>query len=168
MHSVRLFTDGSVHPPSKVGYGAYLLAFEDELCSDTLEKMVKTMRFEQTSSSKLELQTLLWALGDFSAAGARIIVYTDCQNILGLPGRRARFEKSDYFCKKHKRIANHLLYKEFYRLTDRLECEFVKLKGHKLSHLKDETDRLFTLVDKAARRALREAGAIAPTSSSPV
>ncbi len=156
MRVLRLFTDGSVHPQSKVGYGAYLLATEDELCSQRLEKSVKLKRFEQTSSTKLELQTLLWALGDLSPSKFKVIIYTDCQNILGLQGRREHFEKNDYYSKNKKRIANHALYKEFYAVTDRLECELVKLKGHKLSHHKDETDRLFTLVDKASRKALRE------------
>ena len=113
-------------------------------------------RFEQTSSTKLELQTLLWALGDIPASGRRVIAYTDSQNIIGLPGRRDRFEQNDYRSKKNKRLRNHELYQQFYRMTDGLDCEFVKVHGHKVSNQKDGIDRLFTLVDRASRNALRQ------------
>jgi ribonuclease HI len=113
-------------------------------------------RFEHTSSTKLELQTLLWALSDIQALGSRVIVYTDSQNIMGLQGRRDRFEQNDYRSKKNKRLNNYKLYQEFYRLTDQLDCEFVKVRGHKVSNQKDDIDRLFTLVDRASRNALRE------------
>lgn len=48
------------------------------------------------------------------------------------------------------------LYQEFYRITDQFECEFVKVRGHRVAQQKDDIDRLFTLVDRAARTALRE------------
>ncbi len=57
----------------------------------------------------------------------------------------------------NKRIKNHELYKEFYKITDLLDCDFVKVKGHKKQEAKDEIDKIFTLVDKASRNALREA-----------
>ncbi len=59
--------------------------------------------------------------------------------------------------RSNKRIINHELYKEFYKITDLLDCEFVKVKGHKRQETKDEIDKIFTLVDKASRNALREA-----------
>ena len=64
-----LFTDGSVNTQSKIGYGAYLAVSESGLSLDSLRECVKVMRFEHTSSTKLELQTLLWALGDIPGIG---------------------------------------------------------------------------------------------------
>lgn len=156
MNEIKVFTDGSVNPQCKIGYGAYLLIDTPEHSLQSLEKSIKTKRFEQTSSTKLELQTLLWALTEVSTVNSKIIFYTDCQNILSLQDRRKRFEGSQYMTKKNKLITNHELYKEFYRLTDLLECSFVKVKGHKLVHEKDNIDKIFTLVDKASRKALRE------------
>ena len=153
---MKLFTDGSVNPQQKVGYGAYLLVTDKNV---VLESRIKTKRFEQTSSTKLELQTLLWALDDLLALDDidhEVMIYTDSQNIIGLPRRRDGFEKNNYRTKANKCIANHELYREFYRVTDKLECEFIKVKGHKKSHQKDEIDRIFTLVDRASRLALRE------------
>jgi ribonuclease HI len=116
---------------------------------------VKVRRFEHTSSTKLELQTLLWALRDIQALGGKVIVYTDSQNIMGLQGRRERFEQNNYRAKKNRRLNNYELYQEFYRMTDQLNCQFVKVRGHQVAHQKDDIDRLFTLVDRAARKALR-------------
>ena len=148
-----LLTDGSVDTQANFGYGAYVA--EPGLPLDALKAQVKVRRFEQTSSSKLELQTLLWALSDIQALDRKVTVYTDSQNIMGLPGRRGRLEKNDYFSKNNKRLNNHELYQEFYRMIDQLDCEFVKVRGHQVAHQKDDIDRLFTLVDRASRNALR-------------
>ena len=156
METMKLFTDGSVDPQSKIGYGAYLALFEDGISLDLLKSRVKLQRFEQTSSTKLELQTLLWALGDSKIQGRRVVVYTDSQNIMGLPGRRDRLEQSGYQSKKNKLIHNHELYQTFYHRMDQLEIQFVKVQGHKRSIQKDEVDQLFTLVDRATRNALRK------------
>ncbi len=156
MNELMLFTDGSVDTHSNIGYGAYLAVTEHGLSPDSLRTRVKVRRFEHTSSTKLELQTLLWALSDIDVSGNRVIVYTDSQNIMGLPGRRERFEQNDYRSKKNTRLHNYELYQEFYRTIDQLDCEFVKVGGHQASHEKDDIERMFTLVDRASWHALRE------------
>jgi ribonuclease HI len=113
-------------------------------------------RFENTSSTKLEIQTVLWALSEVGEIEGKITLYTDSQNIIGLPGRRERLEKSDFYSKQNRRITNWELYKDFYRLTDELNIEIVKVSGHKRTSTKDNIDRLFTIVDRASRKALRE------------
>ena len=155
MNELILLTDGSVNTKSNIGYGAYLAVYEPGLSLDSLRTRVKVKRFEQTSSTKLELQTLLWALNDIHALWGKVIVYTDSQNIMGLQGRRDRFEQNDYRSKKNKRLNNYELYQEFYRMIDQLDCELVKVRGHQVSNQKDDIDRLFTLVDRASRNALR-------------
>ena len=155
MDELMIFTDGSVNTQSNIGYGAYLAVSERGLSLDSLRARVKVRRFEHTSSTKLELQTLLWALRDIQAFGGKVIVYTDSQNIMGLQGRRERFEQNNYRSKKNRRLNNYELYQEFYRITDQLNCKFVKVRGHRVSNQKDDIDRLFTLVDRASRNALR-------------
>jgi len=155
MNELMLLTDGSVNTESNIGYGAYLAVSERGLSLDTLRTCVKVKRFEHTSSTKLELQTLLWALSDIQALGRKVIVYTDSQNIMGLQGRRDRFEQNDYRSKKNIRLDNYELYQEFYRMIDQLDCDLVKVRGHQVSNQKDDIERLFTLVDRASRNALR-------------
>jgi ribonuclease HI len=156
MDAVTLFTDGSVNTQAKFGYGAYLAVSDPGLSLEALSQQVKVRRFSPTSSTKLELQTLLWALGDLQALGRPLIVVTDSQNIIGLPARRARLVQSDYRSKNKTRLNNYELYREFYSQMDQLACELVKVQGHQMSKQKLDIDRLFTLVDRASRRALRD------------
>lgn len=160
MTHLQIFTDGSVNAQLKVGYGAYLVVSDPSTCIDTLKHEVKIKRFEKTSSTKLELQTLLWALDQTMAlAGERDIsytLYTDCQNIISLPSRRAALEQSNYYSSNNKRLNNHELYQAFFQLTSRIKYTLVKVAGHQMSSNKDEIDKRFSLVDKASRRALRE------------
>src|SRR5210317_953797 len=116
MDELILFTDGSVNTRSNIGYGAYLAVSEPGLALDSLRTRVKVKRFEHTSSTKLELQTLLWALSEIQAVGRKVIVYTDSQNIMGLQGRRDRFEQNDYRSKTNKRLNHYRLYQEFYKM----------------------------------------------------
>jgi ribonuclease HI len=155
MDELILLTDGSVNAQSKIGYGAYLAVSERGLSLDSLRTRVKVRRFEHTSSTKLELQTLIWALSDIQALGCKVIVYTDSQNIMGLQGRRDRFEQNDYRSKKNIRLNNYELYQEFYKMIDQLDCELVKVHGHQVSNQKTDIDRLFTIVDRVSRNALR-------------
>jgi ribonuclease HI len=158
MDELMLFVDGSVNPQSNIGYGAYLAMSERGLAPEALRTRVKVRRFEHTSSTKLELQTLLWALGDIQATGRKVIVYTDSQNILGLLQRRERLEQTDYRSKKNKRLKYYELYQAFYRVIDQVDCELVKVRGHRAAYQKDDMDRLFTLVDRASRKELRAEG----------
>lgn len=154
-NSLFLFTDGSVNTKSDIGFGAYLLVPENELFSDGLQSKVKLKRFENTSSTKLEIQTVLWALSEVGDFEGKIILYTDSQNIIGLPGRRERLEKNNYYSKQNRLITNWELYQAFYRLTDVLNIEINKVSGHKKTSTKDNIDKLFTLVDRATRNAVR-------------
>ena len=160
MLHLQIFTDGSVNTQLKVGYGAYFVVSDLNASLDALKDTVKVKYFVQTSSTKLELQTLLWALSETITLVNRsdmiLSVYTDSQNIISLPGRRDRLEQRNYFSSKNKRLNNYELYQEFYRLTFGLNCVFVKVAGHQASGKKDMIGRLFGLVDQASRRALRE------------
>ncbi len=155
--TIKLFCDGSVNPQQKTGFGAYfILAENKEESIESIKNRIQLKRFENTSSTKLELESLLWALEDENVRNKTIIIYTDCQNILGLKDRREKLERNDYFSSTGKIIKNHELYKKFYMITDKLNCCFEKVKGHKKASLKDEIDKLFNIVDKESRRALRE------------
>ncbi len=159
MNHLHIFTDGSVNSKINVGYGSYLVVYDLNKPINVLWGDMKVKRFEQTNSTKLELQTVLWVLGELALherKGVAISVYTDCQNIIGLPNRRARLEKINYYSSKKKRLNNYELYKEFYQLTSNLNCEFIKVVGHQESSKKDRIDKLFAIVDRASRRALRE------------
>jgi len=161
MNRLKLFTDGSVNPKTRIGFGAALFVspalVSQALASfDNLKSQIKTCRFENTSSTRLEIQTLLWALGDIDKPDTKVVMYTDCQNLLGLRSRRTRLEKNNYQSSKNQLLKNADLYQQFFQLCDRIDVEFIKVDGHKASALRNENDQLFALVDKACRKALRD------------
>lgn len=156
MNSLQLFTDGSVNAQSKIGYGAYLIVRQSDILLDAMKSDIRLKRFEKTSSTKLELQTLIWALNELGEEAQKIVIYTDSQNIIKLPERRYDLERNDFRSKKNAPLNNHELYREFYKLSDKMHFELEKVKGHLPSIQKDRIDNVFTLVDRAARRALKE------------
>lgn len=155
MNRLKLFTDGSVDPKTRIGFGAALFVHQSLPSLDHLKSQVKTCRFENTSSTRLELQTLLWALSGIDNPDTKIDIYTDCQNLIGLQARRYRLEKNDYRSSKNQLLRNTDLYQQFFRLCDRFDVELIKLDGHKAGRRREENDHIFTLVDKASRKALR-------------
>ena len=160
MIHIRVFSDGSVNTQLKIGYGAFLILSELNTPLESLKNKIEFKRFEQTSSTKLELQTLLWAMNEAIAlangSDLALTVYTDSKNIIGLPARRTRLEKNNYVSAKGKRLNNDELYQDFFRLCSDLNIELVKVIGHQPTSQKGEIDRIFNLVDQASRRALRE------------
>jgi ribonuclease HI len=153
-----LFTDGSVDSKTHIGYGAYLIVSNLELPLDVQKANVKIKRFDNTSSTKLELQTLLWALNEIALLNptkkTNVVAYTDSQNSVSLPERRAKLEQQNYVANSGKRLNNADLYQDFFRLMDQFNCQLVKVKGHKIKQAKDQVDQIFELVDRASRAAL--------------
>ena len=96
-----VFTDGSVNTKTKTGYGAFLLTFDLNAPIDSLKNTIKVKRFEQTSSTKLELQTLLWSMNEAllmtDESDFTVTFYSDSQNIISLLSRRDRLEKNNYY-----------------------------------------------------------------------
>ena len=155
MKKIKLFTDGSANPQKKIGFGAYILIDDENYDLEYLKSKVVLKRFENTSSTKLEIQTLLWALSDINIIDSTIEIYTDCQNIIGLLNRKEKLQALNYHSSSGKLLNNSELYREFFELLEKYDCEFIKVKGHKKNSLKNDIDEVFNIVDKAARTALR-------------
>jgi ribonuclease HI len=170
MSGLLIFTDASVDSKLQTGFGACLILAARELHSldgmedspdsaqDKLKILIK--RFAAASPTRLEIETVLWALQEVatqaSAAAGDIILFTDSQGIIDLPRRRARLERSGFASNATgKALKNADLYRAFYALQDRLAFKLVKLKGHRKLADKTRLDRIFSCVDKAARKALR-------------
>ncbi len=150
-----IFSDGSVDPVKKIGFGAYLLmGVHEALGPDELKQRLKTKRFEDVGSTQLELLTVLWALEEVDK-DVKLTLYTDSQHLVRLPARRQRLEQKDYHNKKGAVLRNTALYKTFFQVMDTLDCHFIKVKGHQKAIEKSIEGHYFACVDKAARAALR-------------
>lgn len=163
-----LFTDVSLNPRLKLGVGACLVvpaAFLERLPEgierSELAGQVVIRRFEETSSTKLEVQTVVWALDEYqnspAASGVgKLRVYTDSQCIADLLRRRPRLERTGFLSTRtHRPIRNAALYRTFYELSDQLGFEVIKVSGHTRTSLRNTVDHVFSIVDKEARKALK-------------
>lgn len=155
MKTIKLFIDGSLDPQTKVGYGAYLLVSDDNIEYNDLKKSVVLKRFENSSSTKLEIDTFLWSIKDIDYKDFKIEVYTDCQNLVGLKHREKKLKLNNFCNAKGKLLNNHELYKEFFSLDKKYDFTFIKVKGHKKNSLKNRIDDIFNIVDKISRESLR-------------
>jgi len=173
--NLALFTDASLSPKLRRGIGASLLVPAAYLemspadidCAAIIGRtgavgQLKTQQFEETSSTKLEVQTVLWALDDYqrhcrpSAAG-RLSLYCDSGCISHLLQRRAKLESGRFLCRKTNReLKNSGLYRQFYKLYDNIGFEVIKVTGHSPSSSHDAAHRIFSFVDQQARKALKQ------------
>jgi ribonuclease HI len=167
MNSFALFTDVSVNPRRRHGVGGYVLVPVSFLGlgphgieQSALAARIKTMRFAETSSTKLEVQTVLWALEDLreeltGAAPGSLRMYTDSQCVAGLLGRRAGLTDSDFVARRSGRqLVQAPLYRAFYAAHDRLGFQLIKVAGHARADTHDTVQRIFSYVDREVRRAL--------------
>lgn len=168
MNSFALFTDVSLNPQLRLGVGACLLvptsllqSVPDEIDRADVSARLRTRRFEETSSTKLEVQTVLWALenyrAEFKGCGpGNLQVYTDSQCVAGLPGRRAGLEANDFVAGRTGRLlTNTPLYRAFFAVHDELGFELIKVAGHSRAGSHISAQRIFSYVDKEARRVLK-------------
>lgn len=169
MNNFALFTDVSLDPGLHLGIGGYLLisasylsALPGEIEKSSVSEHLMLKRFEDTSSTRLEVQTVLWALHDCrerlkDQAPYALRIYTDSQCISGLSKRRSKLEANAFLSRKTNRpLKNASLYRDFFKLSDELGFEVIKVAGHTRAHSRDTVEQLFSLIDKGVRRALKQ------------
>ena len=125
MEKIELFTDSSVNPKAKVGFAAFLVKNDKDIILESLNKSIKIKKFENTSSTRIELQSLLWAINEIEKekndlSNILIEVYTDCQNIVNLKTRKTKLIENNYHSGSGKLIKNHDLYKDFFNSSIRI------------------------------------------------
>ena len=167
MNSFALFTDVSLNPELKLGVGAYLVvpaAFLEvsphsiEISQITDQLVIQ--RFEGTSSTTLEVQTVLWSLEDYRSGlkGSKLgklQVYSDSQCVVNLLRRRPGLEAKGFVSKRtRQQLKNACLYRRFYEFYDELGFEIIKVSGHTCSCSHNTVNRIFSLVDKNVRKIL--------------
>lgn len=164
MKNFVLFTDASVNPVLKLGIGACLVlpaSFLDvrfpRIEKSELTGRITMRRFEATSSTKLELETVLWALGGHrKRSKGRLNVYTDSQCIGGLLKRKPGLLGRDFLSRTtNLPLRNAPLYQKFYALHDALVFKVIQVDGHSKTRARDTAHLIFSIVDREARRALK-------------
>lgn len=168
MNNYSLFTDASLNPILKVGVGGYIFISEsliktppNRIKISELDDILVLRRFEDTSSTKLEVQTVLWALEEYCIGSAGyepggLHIYSDSQCVEGLLSRRVRLESSGFHCRRGSRLLkNASLYRQYYEFHDRLKFGVTKVAGHTPSHSRNTIERIFSVIDQKVRKELK-------------
>jgi len=161
-----LFTDVSLDTKSKCGIGAYLFVpvsyFEAKnpgITREDIAAKLEIRRFENTSSTRLEVQTVLWALNEIEKTIPKldpIQIYTDSQCVAGLQGRRSKLSSCGFKSKRTGQpLKNADLYQTFYELNDKMRFSIVKVSGHTPASSRDTVQHIFACVDQEARKTLK-------------
>lgn len=168
-----IFIDASYNPQRKLGVGGFLCIpnCSDELLENknVLEELyspdvVKTRIVEHTTNTRLELQTLLWALESLrsntetktSGEMGSITIYTDCRTAVDLLRRRKRLESVHYLSKRKGTIlGNADIYKSIFTLYDEFSPKLIWIKGHTSGKDRVGIQKIFSEVDKLVRNVLR-------------
>lgn len=166
--SRAFFADVSLDPVLRMGVGAYLVIPSVLLKSSSclieqseLPGRPVLRRFTCTSSTTLELQTVLWAREEHrsrtTAPGTeKLQVYSDSQCIAGLLKRRTALTSRCFRSGKTARLLRQAsLYRRYYDLHDKLDFEVIKLKGQTNLGTRDAVLEVFFSLDKYVRKALR-------------
>lgn len=151
-----------------MGVGAYLLIpnkiINQNLMTiheDNFSSLLKFKQFQNTSSTQLEIETLLWALHDIrnqsvDKGGDPLKIYTDSQAIVDLLRRREALEEKKFYSKRGKKELTHaLLYRKYYSYYDVMKFDVLKVKGHAPSRKHTPVERIFSYVDQAVRNRLK-------------
>lgn len=167
MNNFALFTDVSLNPQRKLGVGGFLLipvsfleAVPHDITLDDVSTRLEIKSFAETSSTTLEVQTVLWALEHSrekltGPVGGNLRIFTDSQCVAGLLGRRSGLERNNFIAKRSGRsLSNAPLYRAFYAAHDQLGFQVIKVSGHSPTCSHDTIQRIFSHVDQEVRRAL--------------
>ena len=158
-----LFTDGSLNPQRRIGIGIALLVPESFLETESkridakeIAALTRHRRIKDTSSTKLEVQTAIWAIREFEDKSP-IVLHTDSQNVVGLHARRERLEANKYVSNETGKTIRHAeLYQRYFALADQCEFTVRKVTGHSDFRYQDTVHRIFHYVDREARRLLKQ------------
>lgn len=167
MNKFALFTDVSLNPQHKSGIGGYLLLphsfleIEPHMLEQAdLSARIKFKRFTETSSTKLEVQTVLWGVESSreelaASPSAKLMIYTDSQCVAGLLSRRTGLTRNNFVAKgSGRQLSNALLYRQFYEIYDQVGFQVTKMAGHSRAAFHDTIHRIFSYVDRDVRQAL--------------
>lgn len=168
MSNYFLFSDASLNPQLKIGVGGYVVVPESYIRmplnlieKSELDEMIVLRRFRETSSTKLEIQTVLWALGEYCNKSTvsnsdQLHIYSDSQCVAGLLSRRPLLEGNGFHSRRGSHILkNASLYVEYYKFHDRLKFKVVKVSGHARNRSHNTNQRIFSFVDQKVRKTLK-------------
>lgn len=165
-----IFTDAATSPQAGVAIGTFFYLNQSHLknyaeCSmdDLLIKLADKIIFKKYISKKstwAEIKTVIDALyfvEKNSESVRNIEIYTDCQSVCDLLGKRKeKLQKSHFITRTGKILQNAELYKALYAIAAKFKIQIFKVQGHAaVRHRLTAQEKIFAVLDKLSRRRLR-------------
>ncbi len=140
---------------------SYIKSHPDSITWEDVALQLKFRRFDNTSSTRLEIQTVVWAFGEIqktilNQSQIMLQVYTDSQCVAGLSERRSKLSSRCFRSQKTGQpLKNADLYRAFYEFHDRVGFSIIKVKGHMRASSRDSVHHIFACVDQEVRKVLK-------------
>ncbi|MFK8104802.1 MAG: RNase H family protein [Saprospiraceae bacterium] len=147
--AIKVYTDGSCHPPLRVGAFVAIIVAEEEI--------VLAEQHEDTTNNQMELMAVIRSLEYLQrhySSERDIVFYLDSQYVMRLPLRAATLQAQEFKTKKGKAIRNQLAVQAFLKLFAEQPCQFVKVRAHEKKNIADPLHRK---VDFMSRKMVRAA-----------
>lgn len=166
--SLIIFTDAAISPQKNIAVGAYLYLDQNHLqkltdysidqLTNELSSLITYQKYTTKKSTWTEIQNVIDALTFLhhqSEKNRPITIYTDCQSLCDLFGKRkAKLKNSNFITRSGKILQNAELYQKLYAIADHFQISIVKIKGHDSRRITIE-EKIFSVVDKLSRKKLR-------------
>ena len=146
---VEIYTDGSCHSRFRAGVWVAILLIG-------LEKKVLTGWELETTHQRMELTAVIkaidYVLSNYAAIKS-ITICPDSQYVVDLPARKRKISALGFTSKKGNELRNAALVKEFFKLTELLKIDFIKIKARQK---KNSSVNYNIEADRLSRKLLRE------------
>jgi len=144
---------------------AGFIIFKDDKDHETNNfeaSFIKTTKMNETNNVRTEIKGIILALQtlgiQFLEYSSDVTLFTDCNAVVNLVGRRASLEANKYISKKSKSVlANADIYKELFELFDKFKPKIIWVKGHSPQKENDLIQKNFSFIDRLVRKKLRTA-----------
>lgn len=171
MDSMLIFTDAATSATMNIAIGVFLCLKKNQLqqyvaCSrdDLSIQLADKIVYKQYASKKSttsEIKTAIDALNFLqqqSPSVTKVDIYTDCQSLCDLLGKRkGKLQRNNFTTRSGKILANAELYQELYSVAEKFQLCLFKIKGHDLASRRVSLpEKIFTLLDKLGRKKLRQ------------
>jgi len=139
----------------------YLEIPVDKLNKNEIIQNLWLRKFENTSSTQLEVETVLWSIENFLnqhivTENFKLNLYSDSQCVCGLLARKSGLIKKGFRNAKNEILKHAELYKKFYEYHDFLHFDVIKVTGHAPKNTHDTIHRIFSFIDNEVRQEMRK------------
>lgn len=171
MDKILIFTDAATSPTMHISVGAFLFLdeiqmqnFSDCTINDLYSKLSNMIIYQQYASKKStwsEIKNVIDSLNFiYKKFGVvrNIEIYTDCQSLCDLLGRRKeKLQRTNFITRAGKILPNADLYRELFSIAEKFQIQTFKMKGHhSKSNRVSLQEKIFDVLDKLSRQKLRE------------